>query len=137
MSLVTIPEIEYKELLKTMSLYNAIREVRKEKRKEKSHINREKLNAYYRDYYLKNKDKVKSYQQRWNAKNPNHQNEYRKKYYEKNRESILAKGKAYRILHHNEELTRERKYYASHRDEIREKRRINNLNMKVLKNGSQ
>lgn len=73
---------------------------KRKKKKEYMRIWRKNNPGYYinpsKEYYLKNKDKIREYKKRWDLENKEYYSEYRKKYYLSKSEYIKNKVKIYR-----------------------------------------
>lgn len=98
---------------------------------------RKKKNKYLKEYYLKNKEKMRLAQKKYYQKNKWKLQQQQLKYYAKNRKNILEKNSIYKIK--NQEAIKKQKanYYQKHKAQIafnyKEQKREKLLNLNVYK----
>lgn len=94
----------------------------------------EKLKKYYKEYYLKNRDKIKETTKKNSAKKYKHDPEKikngSKRYYKKHREEILSKEKEYYKENKEYILKRNKKYLDKNQDYIKSIKKIYRENNK-------
>ena len=91
-------------------------EVKKEITKKSKEKNRIKLNEYAKQYYAKNRERIREQQKQNNEKNREKILERRRQNYAKNREKIREYNKQYCIKNREKILERRRENYAKNRN---------------------
>lgn len=61
----------------------------------------EKTREYYREYRIKNRERLKELNQKWFAENKDHRREYSRRYQQENKEKIYLQRKNKRINENN------------------------------------
>ena len=92
--------------------------------REYSKKHKDKLNRYYRGYYLKNKEALKQRTRKWNAENKEKKKSVGRDYYLKNKKAHNERSKKY--YHENKEKNKKQRhgYYLKNRAKTIEKSAI-------------
>ena len=88
-----------------------------------------------KEYYNKNKEKIKDYNKIYRINNQEKEKEKKKIYYKKNKEKFKEKAKEYRINNLNKEKTKEyhKEYYEKNKEELCKKVKCDLCNTEVSK----
>ena len=94
--------------------------------KSRNKLTEEEKIKHRKEYYQKNKDRIKEYSKKYNKehkKKRKYSKEYYKKRYEKDKEKIIDKSRKYRKEHREEILVQRKKYREENREKILEQKR--------------
>lgn len=80
--------------------------------------NKEKRQAYAKEYREANKDKIDAYQANYRAENAEQRREYSRQYNRDHQDEIKVKRKAYRQAHKDEFRERDKQYAETHKEQI-------------------
>ena len=80
--------------------------------------NKEKRQAYAKEYQEANKEKIDAYQANYRAENAEQRREYSRQYNRDHQDEIKVKRKAYRQAHKDEFRERDKQYAETHKEQI-------------------
>lgn len=80
--------------------------------------NKEKRQAYAKEYREANKEKIDAYQANYRAENAEQRREYSRQYNRDHQDEIKVKRKAYRQAHKDEFRERDKQYAETHKEQI-------------------
>ena len=74
----------------------------------------------FKDYYIKNREKIKEYDEQYREKYADKIKQRKQKYYIKNRENILQKTKQYTKEHYQQAIQRSKQWQEDNPDKVKE-----------------
>lgn len=80
--------------------------------------NKEKRQAYAKEYREANKEKIDAYQANYRAENAEQRREYSRQYNKDHQDEIRVKRRAYRQAHKDEFRERDKQYAETHKEQI-------------------
>lgn len=80
--------------------------------------NKEKRQAYAKEYREANKEKIDTYQANYRAENAEQRREYSRQYNRDHKDEISVKRRAYRQAHKDEFRERDKRYAETHKEQI-------------------
>ena len=80
--------------------------------------NKDKRQAYAKEYREANKEKIDAYQANYRAENAEQRREYSRQYNQEHKDEIKTKKQAYRQAHRDEFRARDKRYAETHKEQI-------------------